>query len=586
MCGIVGFIGNAPAAPILLQALKRLEYRGYDSAGMCTFHQGKLHLKKDQGKIDEIEGRLKLSSLPGCVGLGHTRWATHGEPSSRNAHPHLDSKGRVAVVHNGIIENYTELREFLERKGFSFGSETDTEVIPNLISYYISRGKNLIDAIRLACSRLKGSYALGIFYVGKPDLLVGVRKESPLIIGLGRKAMFLASDIPALLPFTRKVIVLQDYEMALLSANGCRILSLKTGKVISREPTRVKWTLEMAEKMGYPHFMLKEIYEQPSALQQTLRSDLKSLSKLSELMLKARKVYLVGCGTSYHACLLGKYFLSKLAGLSPEVVISSEFQESCRVDKRDLVLAVTQSGETADTLKAIRIAKKWNAKTVSLVNVVGSTITRETDLTCYIHAGPEISVVATKTFTSQLAFLLRLALHMSSAELDLSPLPKLMESVLKKVDSKMERLAEALRGARDVYLIGRGIAYPVALEGALKLKEVSYVHAEAMAGGELKHGTLALIEKGTPVIALIPPGEPGVRMLSNVEEVRSRGANVLTVASSKVPGASCVALPKTDELFFPFLAVLPLQLFAYHMAVKRGCDPDKPRHLAKSVTVE
>jgi glucosamine--fructose-6-phosphate aminotransferase (isomerizing) len=586
MCGIVGYVGRREAAPILLEALRRLEYRGYDSAGMCTLSDKGLLVKKDKGKIEEIEARLKLSELPGHIGLGHTRWATHGEPSQRNAHPHLDCRGEVAVVHNGIIENYLQLRDFLEGKGYTFSSDTDSEVIPNLISYHLRTGTTLTDAVKKTCLKLKGSFALGVMYIHEPGKIIGVRKESPLVVGIGREEMFLSSDIPAILKFTRRVIPLRDWEMAELTMKGVKISSLQTGKTVRREPTLVKWTLQVAEKMGYPHFMLKEIFEQPAAVRETLRSDPAALKRLSEEMEKARGVYLVGCGTSYHAALVGKYLLSKLANLSVEAVLSSEFQESCRVEKGELVLAITQSGETADTLKAARLAKEKGAKVACLVNVVGSTITRESDLTCYIHAGPEISVVATKTFTSQLAYLLRLALSLSSKKLNLSNLHEMIETVLKQMQPKTKELASRYRSIEDIYLISRGIGYPIAMEGALKLKEVAYVHAEAMAGGELKHGTLALIEEGTPVMALVPPGEVRDRMFSNIQEVKARGAKVVAIACERIPNVETCLLPPVEETLFPFLSILPLQLLSYYLAVERGCDPDRPRHLAKSVTVE
>lgn len=585
MCGIVGYVGKRLASPLLLEALRRLEYRGYDSAGICTIHDSKILVKKDRGKIDEIEQKLRLSDLPGNIGLGHTRWATHGEPSQRNAHPHLDNSGKIAVVHNGIIENYLELRKFLERKGFRFLSETDTEVIPNLISYFLSQGDGLEEAIRKACLKLRGSFALGVLCVQQPDTVFGVRKESPLVVALGKNENFISSDIPAVLKFTRRIVVLQDFEVAKITAESYELFSLLTGKRLSRKPLRISWSVEMAEKGGYPHFMLKEIFEQPVAIKETLRSDYRAMVKLGDFMLRAKKTFLVGCGTSYHAALLGKYFFSRLAGLSTEAVLSSEFQESCSAGRGDLVIAITQSGETADTLKAVRVAKENGAKTSCLVNVVGSTITRETDLTCYTHSGPEVSVVATKTFTSQIVFLLRLALHLSHKRVSLSRVPELVQEMLERSKDVTKELAKKYRKEEDIYIMGRGIAYPVALEGALKLKEVAYIHAEALAGGELKHGTLALIEEGVPVIALVPPGEAGKRMLNNIEEVKARGAEVFAigVGHDRTFG---LPVPSEEELYFPFLAVVPLQLLAYWLAVERGCDPDRPRHLAKSVTVE
>jgi len=596
----VGYIGNRAAAPLLLEALKRMEYRGYDSAGIATLSK-KFYVKKDKGKITEIDGKLKLADLPGFVGVGHTRWATHGKPSQINAHPHLDSSGRVAIVHNGIIENYVELRQFLKKHGQRFVSETDTEVIPNLIAYFLRCGKSLEQSVRAASRQMKGSFALAIASVNEPNKLIAVRKESPLVIGLGKGEMFLASDIPAMLKHTKRVIVMENDEMAVLSGDNAVIKNLNSGAVIKKRLIEVKWTAEMAEKMGYPHFTLKEIFQQPDAMRDTLRAAPAELKNLAKLLSGAGRVYFVACGTSYHAALVGKYALAKLADMSVEAVISSEFQESCRVDGKTVVLAITQSGETADTLRAVRTAKACGAKVACLTNVVGSSITRESDVVCHTHAGPEVSVVATKTFAAQVAYLLLSAIHLArerglsksrADELltELRDVPNAARKVLASVATSTKKLAKRYRGVQHIYLIGRGIGYPTVLEGALKLKEITYIHSEGMPAGELKHGTLALIEKGTPVIAIVPPGEGRAKIVSNIEEIKARGATIVAVAAKsddvEKHANEFIPIPPTEELFSPLLYVIPLQLLAYYITVERGQDPDRPRSLAKSVTVE
>lgn len=600
MCGIVGYVGARRAAPLLLDALKRLEYRGYDSAGIATVFK-KLHVKKDKGRIHAIDRKLKLADLPGNVGIAHTRWATHGKPSRANAHPHLDSSGKVAVVHNGIIENYIELRQFLRRHGHRFVSETDTEVIPNLISYFMRQGKNLERSIRETTKRLKGSYAMAIACVEEPDKIIVVREESPIILGIGNGEAFLASDIPAVLSHTKRILVLENGEMAVLTPAKISIKRIASGAVVKRKPMVVTWTAEMAEKMGYPHFTLKEIFQQPEAVHDTLRAATGELEKLVKLLLKAERIYIIACGTSYHAALVCKYALAKLADLSVEAVISSEFQESCRVDGKTVILAITQSGETADTLKAVQVAKAGGAKVACLTNVVGSSITRESNIVCHIYAGPEVSVVATKTFAAQVAYLLLLAIRLArerslpKSKADelikrLGGISDVMRAVLTGVEPQVKKLARQYRSAQHIYLIGRGIGYPLVMEGALKLKEITYIHSEAMPAGELKHGTLALIDQGTPVIAAVPPGESRARMVSNIEEVKARGATVIAVAEEgdDVKGHvnEFIPIPPTEELFSPLLYIIPLQLLAYHITVELGQDPDRPRSLAKSVTVE
>lgn len=600
MCGIVGYVGHRQAAPILLEALRRLEYRGYDSAGIVTVFK-KLVVRKDRGRIAEIDRKLRLAEMPGNLGLGHTRWATHGEPSRVNAHPHVDNSGRIAVVHNGIIENYLEVKKFLQSRGYRFVSKTDTEVVPNLISYFLQRGKDLEGSVREAARRLKGSFALAVVSVEEPDRIIAVRQDSPLIIGLGAGEIFLASDIPAMLQHTNRVLVLENGEMAVLTPGRAVIKKFSSGTEVKRKPMVVKWTAEMAEKGGYPHFTLKEIHQQPDAVRDTLRVPVEELKKLARFLLNAGRVYFVACGTSYHAALVAKYALAKLAEFPVEVVISSEFGEIGPVDGKTAVLAITQSGETADTLKAVALAKAAGAKVACLTNVVGSSITRMSDLVCYTYAGPEVSVVATKTFAAQVAYLLQLAIQLAEARgrsdsrcnklaAGLKKLPDAMRGVLAEVDPQVKKLAGRLLHADNVYLIGRGIGYPLVLEGALKIKEITYIHAEGLPGGELKHGTLALIEKGTPVIAVVTPGEMRVKMVSNVEEVKARGASVIAIADNgkdlREHVDELISIPHAEELFSPLLFIIPLQLLAYYITVGKGQDPDRPRSLAKSVTVE
>jgi len=600
MCGIVGFVGGRPAAPIILEALKRLEYRGYDSTGIATF-SNRLYVRKDKGRVAEIDRKLDFSSMPGNLGIGHTRWATHGEPSKVNAHPQLDSSRQIAVVHNGIIENYLEIKNFLQKKKHRFVSQTDTEIIPNLIAYFMKKRKSLEESVKLAVGKLKGSFALAIVSSSEPDKIIAVRKDSPLVIGIGNGEMFLASDVPALLQHTKTVIAMENGEMAVLTKEGMTIKKFLTGATVEKKPMEVKWTAEMAEKSGYPHFTLKEIFQQPDAVGDTLRAEPAELRKLASLMLGAEKIYLVACGTSSHAAMVAKYALAKLADLAVEVVVSSEFKEISSLGSDIVVLAISQSGETADTLKAVEAAKAAGAKVACLTNVVGSSIARMSDLVCYTYAGPEVSVVATKTFAAQVAYLLLLAIHvaeeagMSKTRRDrliaeLKKLPETVRKILAKVELQAKNLAKRHLHAQNIYLIGRGIGYPVALEGALKLKEITYIHSEGMPAGELKHGTLALIEKGTLVIAVVQPGESRAKVVSNIEEIKARGANVIAIAEDgnglKEHVDELITVPKTEELFSPLLYIVPLQLLAYYITVGKGQNPDFPRSLAKSVTVE
>ncbi|KXB02766.1 hypothetical protein AKJ43_00585 [candidate division MSBL1 archaeon SCGC-AAA261D19] len=602
MCGIIGYVGRKKAAPLLLDGLKRLEYRGYDSAGIATVADG-IQIKKDQGKIDEIDSKLDLADMKGTVGIGHARWATHGEPSQRNAHPHMDADRRIAVVHNGIIENYEELREFLKSEGYKFKSETDTEVIPHLINYFLERGNGLEKSVRLTARRLKGSYAIAIAFADDSNKLVVVREQSPLIIGIQNGGSFVASDIPAVLPHTNRVLILEDGEMGIVTLDDVQIKRVNDGKDIQKEPMEIDWTLEMAEKRGYPHFMLKEINEQATAIQNTLRVSEEELNRLAKALGESDRVYVVACGTSYHAALVGKYALAKLADFSAEVVISSEFQESCIPRKNDLVFAITQSGETADTLKAVRVAKEKGSRAACLTNVVGSSITRISDLVCFTHAGPEIGVAATKTFSSQVTYLLLLAHYMAKDRgyitskgyrekvSQLKKIPASEKDFLERITPQIEKLAKKYRNLSECYFIGRGIGFPIALEGSLKLKEIAYVNSVAYPAGELKHGPLALVEEGTLLLALVTPGSARERMIGNIEEVKARGAEVVALAPEGLNEVGkhveeIVSIPSSREIFSPLIYVLPLQLLAYCMGIERGYDPDKPRHLAKSVTVE
>ncbi|WP_297522107.1 glutamine--fructose-6-phosphate transaminase (isomerizing) [Thermococcus sp.] len=602
MCGIIGYIGERPACEVIVRGLKRLEYRGYDSAGIATENGGKLFIRKGAGRIDELTEKLGFLDLPGKRGVGHTRWATHGVPSDVNAHPHTDCTGRIALVHNGIIENFAELREELLRRGHVFRSDTDTEVIVHLIEEELKSSENFEDAMRKALLRLKGSFALGIIYTGELDRLYFVRNESPLVLGIGDGENFAASDVPAFLEYTNKVIFLDDREYAVVTKDSYVVKNLDTGETVEKPIQEIEWTLEMAEKAGFPHFMLKEIYEQPRAIRDAIHGNADVIRTAAEEIAKYEKIFIVAMGTSYHAGLVGKYLLQRLAKRVPVVEDASEFRYEFDdlVDENTLVIAITQSGETADTLAAMKLAKRKGAKVLAIVNVVGSMATRIADLTLYTHAGPEIGVAATKTYTTQLTVLTMLAVelarilgtadeeYLNGLEEGLKGIPELVEVALKH-DESLRELAESLVDRRDFFYIGRGISVPTALEGALKLKEISYIHAEGLSAGELKHGPLALIEKDVPVVAVAPGGRTFDKMVSNIEEALARGAFVVGLGDRedlKRISSVFVEMPRVDELLSPLLYIVPLQLLAYHLAVLRGNDPDKPRNLAKSVTVE
>jgi len=605
MCGIVGIVNkNQLVSPVIHEALQRLEYRGYDSAGIATIYQNAISLKKDKGKLEEIHEKLDLDKLPGTTGIGHTRWATHGIPSRTNAHPHVDCTNKIAVIHNGIIENFLELREELGKR-HTFVSETDTEIIPHLIEEIITKNKyDLRTATRTALQKISGSYALVIIYVKEPDKLVCARNGSPLVIGIGENARYCASDIPALLPFTRKVVLMNDGEMATIQSNEMRIETINGGAVIEPKIFDVPWTPEMAQKGGYPHFMLKEIHEQPHALTSTLMIRPEIIDKIARALNDAERLYITAAGTSNHAGLAGKYMLSKLCSVRSQSIISSEFQESTAnlIDDGTTILAISQSGETADTINAVKFAKDNGAKIISITNVMGSTIPRLSDLTLYTQAGPEIGVAATKTFMVQLASLALISLKIAeiTGELDhgeiehlreeLLQTPKIIEKTINKQENLIRDIAYEYANKQNFLFLGRGLSTATAMEGSLKLKEISYIHSEAYPAGESKHGAIALIEPGFPVVFITPPDETHEKIIGNIMEMKAREATIISIADEEdyeiqKLSNKMIDIPQTSVAFSPITYVVPLQLFAYYAATKRGYDPDKPRNLAKSVTV-
>lgn len=610
MCGIVGYVGRADGVGILIDGIKRLEYRGYDSAGVAVIDEkGKVQVRRSQGKIANLEERLREDPLRGCVGIAHTRWATHGRPSDENAHPH--SSGPFVVVHNGIIENYAEIKGRLEGEGFEFLSETDTEVVVKLAEREWRSGKAPEAAIVSTLQQLRGSYALVFLNENQPGEIVAARRESPLILGLGEEAYYLASDVPAILPYTRKVIYLEDGDLVKVSRDGYRIESL-AGEAVERVPHYIDWNPVMAEKAGYKHFMLKEIHEQPHALIDTLRGAvelnqqriaLQDLNLSTDQIRSVSKVYLVACGTSYHACLVGKYLIEALCRIPVEVDLASEFRYRDPIlDSSSLMLVISQSGETADTKAALQEGLSKGALCHAIVNVVGSSLARMARGVIYTHAGPEIGVASTKAFTAQLLALYLLALHCASVlgRLSSSEVSQHIQQLLElpgKIDEIFEKgaiitqWAERYRDARDFLYLARGILYPIALEGALKLKEISYIHAEGYAAGEMKHGPIALIDERLPVVVLMQRGPLYEKMLSNVQEVKARRGQILALIEDEPddklgPVDRQLVIPRSSCWLSPILFTVPLQLLAYHVAVLRGTDVDQPRNLAKSVTVE
>lgn len=609
MCGIVAYLGPRDAVSVLIDGLKRLEYRGYDSAGVAFLNEGSLKVLKKEGRIAALEEQLNSHKWNSRIGIGHTRWATHGRPSDVNAHPHLDCSGKFAVVHNGIIENYGELKASLEKRGHHFVSETDTEVLAHLVEEAYQG--DLCAAVRSVLRQVRGSYALAVLSEHEPGKIVAARKDSPLVLGVGKGEFFLASDIPALLPYTREVCLLGDGEVAEISGDGFRVLN-GDGVFLTRKTFHVDWDQEAAERGGYPHFMLKEICEQPRALRETLggrltpdgaRISFEKLGLRPEVLKSFQRIFIVACGTAYHAGLVGKYVLEKLARIPVEVDLASEFRyRNPILDQQTLVLVISQSGETADTLAALREARHRGCQVLAVTNVVGSSVAREADHVIYTWAGPEIAVASTKAYTTQLLVLYMIGLLFAEARETIEPeeaaaivahlkvLPEKVEMILEERELIRE-LADRYSCCKDVFFIGRGLDYAVALEGALKLKEISYIHAEAYAAGELKHGTLALIEKGVPVVALATQEELLEKMVSNIKEVKAREGVIISVCCGEkreVEEASdhLIRIPDVPSFVTPILSVGPLQLLAYYMAAARGCDIDKPRNLAKSVTVE
>ena len=612
MCGIVGYIGPQGATGIILDGLKRLEYRGYDSAGVAVIADGVLQVRRSAGKIRNLEGILRDRPIDGPVGIGHTRWATHGRPSEENAHPHTDCTGSIVVVHNGILENYLPIKRRLIAEGHTFKSETDTEVIAHVVEAHFPAAGSLAEAVRRALAELRGAYAVGVVSDREPDLLVAAKTGAGgVVIGLGEGEYFIASDIPAILSHTRDVIVLEDEEMAVVSRSGVQLSTL-AGRPVERPVTRIVWDPIMAEKGGYRHFMLKEIYEQPRAITDTFRGRvsletgdcfLPDVNLTAEELAAFSRVVLVACGTSYHAGLVGRQLIERFAGMPAETDIGSEFRyRDPLVGPDTLVVAISQSGETADTLGAVRTARQKGAPVVAICNVVGSALSREAHGVIYTHAGPEIGVASTKTFTATIAALYLLALHLGRVRgrvtadagrqrlQELIEVPRLVEAALAREEAIAE-LTRHLFQRRDFLYLGRGPHYPIALEGALKLKELSYIHAEGYPGGEMKHGPIALIDESMPVVALMPRDATYDRMLANIEEVRARDGLVIAVANEGdeaigEKAAHVITVPAAAELVTPLILTIPLQLFAYHIAVRRGCDVDQPRNLAKSVTVE
>ena len=608
MCGIVGYVGNNKATNFLVEGLSKLEYRGYDSAGIAVVNNGKVTVVKRKGRLANLEKDLSVIDTEGCIGIGHTRWATHGEPSDKNSHPHQSSKGDVTVVHNGIIENYLELREWLKGEGYKFLSETDTEVIPNLIDYYYEG--DLFKAVVKATKKLEGSYALGVICGHEPDKLIAVRKDSPLIVGLGEGETFIASDIPAVINKTRKVYLLEDREFVLITKDNVEILNAD-GSKIDKEVYNVTWNQDAAEKGGFDSFMMKEIHEQPKAIKETMLSKISmdhgvtfdDFKLTKEELEGIDRIYIVACGTAYHAGLMGKVVIEKHAKIPVEVDIASEFRyRDPLITDKSLIISVSQSGETADTLAVLRAAKKVGARTLAITNVVGSTISREADNVIYTMAGPEIAVASTKAYTTQVIIMYAIGLYLGELRgtLDkniedlikegLLQIPDKIEELLAKKE-EVEKIAKILAKEDDVFFLGRGTDYALALEGSLKLKEISYIHSEAYAGGELKHGTIALIEPGTKVIALLTQEKLREKMISNVVEVKARGAYVIGLAYEgdnldTTVFDEVITIPRISNRVATILAAVALQLLAYYTAKERGCDIDKPRNLAKSVTVE
>ncbi|MBP6142692.1 MAG: glutamine--fructose-6-phosphate transaminase (isomerizing) [Proteocatella sp.] len=608
MCGIVGYVGSRQAQNVIIEGLEKLEYRGYDSSGIAVIHDRSINTAKFKGRLSVLDNYTKENPITGNVGIGHTRWATHGAPSDINSHPHLNNKETIAVVHNGIIENYLTLKEELQSKGYQFVSETDTEVIAHLVDYYYEG--DLLEAVFKTIKKLKGAYALGVIAKDSPEEMIAVRKESPLIVGLSEDGNYIASDVPAILNYTRDVYFLDNGEVVRLTPSGVEVFDFDS-KLVDKEVHTVEWSVDAATKGGYDHFMLKEVYEQPQAIRETLtrRIDEDGYIKLDDIKLSAEdlnninKIYIVACGTAYHAGKIGKLAIEKLAKIPVETDIASEFRYSDPfVDDRTLLILVSQSGETADTLAALREAKRKGARILSITNVVGSSIARESDDVFYTWAGPEVAVASTKAYTTQLIAFYMVALNMAIKKgtitkekyfevLDeLKTLSGKVESLLEDIEAE-KSIAQRIKEKSSLFYLGRGADYQTALEGSLKLKEISYIFTEAFAAGELKHGTIALIEEGTPVVAIATQKDLVEKMISNIKEVKARGAYVYAITTEgeteiKKVADEVIYVPETLDLLKPVLSVIPTQLIAYYTSLAKGIDVDKPRNLAKSVTVE
>ncbi len=612
MCGIVGYIGYKKASPILIQGLTRLEYRGYDSAGIAVMEQNKIVVKKDKGRVNNLYNLEGVEDLKGTIGIAHTRWATHGKPSKENSHPHMDNDEIFAVVHNGIIENYNELKDDLIKEGYHFISQTDTEVVPNLINYYYKQDKEndnlkLLRAVKNACMKLKGSFALEIISSKEPENMIVVRKDSPLVIGKGNGENYIASDIPAILSYTKDFYFLNDYEFAYLSKNEVKFYDKELNKI--RKITKsIEWDSQGAEKGEFEHFMLKEIYEQPRAIRETIGTRLNNLKVhfdelnfSKEYLENINKIYIVACGTAMHAGIVSKNIFEKLCKIPVEVDIASEFRyRDPLIDEKTLTIYISQSGETADTIAALKLAKEKGAKTLAISNVIGSSITREADYSIYTHAGPEIAVASTKAYTSQVTILALIAIYcaeileradvnkIETLKADILKLPSKVEEILKDITT-IKKFAKKVYKERDMFFLGRGVDYAVSLEGSLKLKEISYIHSEGYASGELKHGPIALIDTGVTVVATITDKALVEKSISNIQEVITRGAKILVITNQDIENKGFEAVIKIPEIsteISPVLSIVPLQILAYYISKEKGLDVDKPRNLAKSVTVE
>ena len=612
MCGIVGYIGTKKASPILINGLLRLEYRGYDSAGIATIEKNDISVMKDKGRVKNLYNLKGIDDLTGTIGIAHTRWATHGKPSKENSHPHIDNSKTFSVVHNGIIENYHELRKFLGDNGYTFYSQTDTEVIPNLIHYYYSKDNNndelkFLRAVRNACKELKGSFAIEVICKDYPDNMIVVRKDSPLVIGKGENENYISSDIPAILSFTRSFYLLNDLEFVILSRNDAKFYDMDL-KPIEKDTKTIEWNASSAEKDGYDDYMLKEIHEQPTAIRETIGSklsengkcDFEDLDFTKEYLKSLNKIYIVACGTAMHAGLAGKNAIEKLCKIPTEVDIASEFRyRDPIIDEKTLCIFISQSGETADTIAALKLSKEKGAKTLAISNVIGSSITREADFSIYTHAGPEIAVASTKAYTSQVILIILLAIYFSqvleinndeinSLKTEILELPKKIEEVL-KTSEIVKEFSKKVYQEKDIFFLGRGIDETVAKEGSLKLKEISYIHSESYAAGELKHGPIALIENGITVVGIMTDPKLVEKTISNIQEVVTRGAKTLIITNQNIDNNGfdmIIRIPNTSPFISPILSIIPLQLFSYFISKEKGLDVDKPRNLAKSVTVE